>query len=371
MDDFYVLGVLDDALGDAPTSASSALAAVYMQSTIHSLIQVVPTIQLLEGVPRVLQNRPAAAHHPGRNGTSVSIRWHQVEDDWWSPKLYSASLRSLVVRPRRSKRAERSVCVLMADSRHALFDASHTAHLALAHAQGRRREMYRLPAMVNLLTAVDAGYDFAHLQMPASYPGRYPAWLKLVALRAVIEKYDYVLYLDSDTFFRRPGIAGVVEAIVREGGLSDRRVLALTRESPDFPDVANTGILAFRRSPVSLRMLEEWWASVVQYPALHVYRQRWSFEQAAFTHVLYPRYNESIALLDFVKYNSPDGVHIRHIYSLLSTEEREAIFVAAGASLLRQEGAAEDAALVDEVAACQRLIELVNSALVSKADVPV
>jgi hypothetical protein len=333
-------------------------------------VEVVPTLQLLQAVPQRLEQQHSPAAGVAAGNINVHVRMHQVEDDWWSPKLYSSSLASLVVRARRdggggSMRA----CILMADSRQSLLDGSGGRHAQLARAGGTQ-EMYLLPAVINLVTALQARHDFVHFRLPLKYPGRYSAWLKLVALRAIVPRYDYVLYLDSDTFVRQPARPALIHAMAREGGLDRGNVLALTRESPQFPDVANTGILLFRSGSTALALLDEWWGSLARHRRLQHYRQAWSFEQGPFTHVVYPRYNASIALLDFERYNSPEGAHIRHVYSLLSNAEREAIFLEAGAAMLRQvEGGGHDVGGADEeVAACQRLLMLVNSKLLGRLE---
>jgi hypothetical protein len=43
------------------------------------------------------------------------------------------------------------------------------------------------------------GYDF--LRLKASFPDRHPAWCRWLATRALLDVYDYVLYIDSDAYF--------------------------------------------------------------------------------------------------------------------------------------------------------------------------
>ncbi len=83
------------------------------------------------------------------------------------------------------------------------------------------------------------------LQVPAEMMGRHSAWLKLVALRAMLPKYEYMLYLDSDTFVRPPGMPDLAQMLVQDGRLGaqqEDRFMAVTEEDPRFPDVANTGM---------------------------------------------------------------------------------------------------------------------------------
>ena len=57
------------------------------------------------------------------------------------------------------------VAVLMADSRHSLWDDTGQRHLMFRQNEGRRRGMYLLPSAVNLIYAVQQGYDFVHFQV--------------------------------------------------------------------------------------------------------------------------------------------------------------------------------------------------------------
>ena len=82
--------------------------------------------------------------------------------------------------------------------------------------------------------------------MPGHKLYRHSAWLKLVALRAMLPRYQYVLWLDSDTFVRPPGTPDLAQMLVQDGRLGaqqEGRFMAVTEEDPRFPDVANTGML--------------------------------------------------------------------------------------------------------------------------------
>ena len=84
------------------------------------------------------------------------------------------------------------------------------------------------------------------LQVPGHKLYRHSAWLKLVALRAMLPRYQYVLWLDSDTFVRPPGTPDLAQMLVQDGRLGaqqEDKFMAVTEEDPRFPDVANTGML--------------------------------------------------------------------------------------------------------------------------------
>lgn len=62
------------------------------------------------------------------------------------------------------------VALLMADSRHSLWDDTGQRHLLFRHSEGRRSAMYLLPSAVNLIYALQQGYDFVHFQVSFFLP---------------------------------------------------------------------------------------------------------------------------------------------------------------------------------------------------------
>lgn len=205
------------------------------------------------------------------------------------------------------------------------------------------------------------------LQVPAETMNRHSAWLKLVALRATLPKYEYILYLDSDTFVRPPGTPELAQTLVQDGGLDVKqqdKLLAVTREDPRFPDIANTGVMMWRNASKSLVMLEDWWLAVIRHPEWAVLLKAWSFEQGAFTHVVQPQYEKHISLLQLGKYNSPEGQHLRHIWSLLKDQEREERFFGAAAELLQGLIGREQA---DHALAAEDLMRSIQQTLKARA----
>ena len=175
------------------------------------------------------------------------------------------------------------------------------------------------------------------LQVPAEKMYRHSAWLKLVALRAVLPKYEYVLYLDSDTYVRPPGTPDLAQMLMRDGGLTAKqdKLIAVTKEDRRFPDIANTGVIMLRNASKALDMLEDWWLAVIRHPEWSVLLKAWSFEQGAFTHVVHPQYKKHVSLLQLESYNSPEGEHICHVWSLLQDQERGERFFRAAAKMLQ------------------------------------
>ena len=63
------------------------------------------------------------------------------------------------------KQGQPLIGVLMADSRHSLWDDSSERHLLFRHTEGRKEGMYLLPTAINLVYALQQGYDFIHFQV--------------------------------------------------------------------------------------------------------------------------------------------------------------------------------------------------------------
>ena len=122
-----------------------------------------------------------------------------------------------------------------------------------------------------------------------------------------------------------------------------------------------------RNSSGALDMLEDWWLAVIRHPEWAVLLKAWSFEQGAFTHVVYPQYEKHISLLQLEKYNSPEGRHICHIWSLLSDDEREDRFLGAAANLMHSLEHREQS---NASLAAEHLVQGVQQALTTRRSGP-
>ena len=90
----------------------------------------------------------------------------------------------------------------------------------------------------------------------------------------------------------------------------------------------------------------------------------WSFEQGAFTHVVYSQYRKHVSLLQLDRYNSPEGEHLCHVWSLLSDQERGERFFGAAADMLQGLTGQEQG---DMALAAEDLIEGTQEILKAKA----
>ena len=290
-------------------------------------VEIIPTVDL---VMDALANGKNCGH---ARITSEA----DATENWLDPKMYPRSLQSVLVHAVDRYRGPK-MCVLMADNRFSLWDESDSRAAVHESPKSHWRAKGMLPAMMNVVHAVRQGYDFAHVHLPVQSLKRHPAWWKLAAIRIMLHRYSFVLFMDTDAFFRQPGIPRVIDIMVAEAQLArGGKIMAVARDlSP--PDIANTGILLFAQSAQACNILHDWWYSVVHHAKYAKYRVAWSWEQAVFSQLLFSRYNESITLLDASDWNSPEGKHLRNTRGDLPDRDREALFVEAALDMVDQLG---------------------------------
>jgi len=290
-----------------------------------SRVEVIPTVDLVMG---------ANADNCGHPRISPKT---DAPENWLDPKMYPKSLQSVLVHAldRHEDPNSFKMCVLMADNRFSLWDRSSNRAATFESAESRRAAKWMLPAMVNFVHAVRQGYDFVHVHLPYQRLARHPAWWKLAAIRIILPLYNFVLFMDTDAFFRQPGRPKVIEAMIAEAQLGRGKVMAVPRDL-NSPDVANTGILLFEQGEQACNILQEWWYSVVLHPEYIKYKMEWSYEQAIFSQLLLPRYNHSITLLDGKDWNSPEGTQLRHVWGAVSDNDRECLFMKAAVDTMGQ-----------------------------------
>ena len=164
-------------------------------------------------------------------------------------------------------------------------------------------------------------------QLPAShrlgpFPPRGPPWTKIAALRYVLRRHAYLLYLDSDAYVTE--VWQPLEPLLELTGLrGGGRWVAAAQEFPpqklrnDYrAGVANSGILLMAGAPVAgaemLRLIEEW-----IWPPLGVgnptWMFKWPFEQNGLTKTFYEALPDRCVLLrPGCPINSPFGAFLRH-----------------------------------------------------------
>ena len=126
------------------------------------------------------------------------------------------------------------------------------------------------------------GYELAlHDSVVATE--RPPAWSKVQILRAALEEYDVVLWIDAD--------AAIVDASTDIlDGLHRRSVLGLVAHRYDGQQIPNSGVMVLRRSRAARRFLADVWNE-----SAYVDHKWW--ENAAFLHVLGYELEPTVRLL--------------------------------------------------------------------------
>lgn len=109
---------------------------------------------------------------------------------------------------------------------------------------------------INLLYALRHQYDFMRVDLPSQGLLRHSSWYKLQVIRVLLERYDNLVYLDSDAFFLSQD--RTVGSLVAEFDLEGAKHLLLP-ENGLCCETANTGVMLWRRSPEAFKILEDWW----------------------------------------------------------------------------------------------------------------
>jgi len=161
--------------------------------------------------------------------------------------------------------------------------------------------------------------------LPAShrlgpFPPRGPPWIKIAALRYLLRRHQYIIYLDSDCFVTE--VWQPITPLLQSTGLLDgSRWIAAAEEFPpqklrgDFrAGIANSGVLLLTGAPIAgakiLQSVEEWiWPM-----GNPTWMFKWPFEQNALTQVVFRRNPERYTLLKpGCPINSPFGALLRHM----------------------------------------------------------
>lgn len=109
---------------------------------------------------------------------------------------------------------------------------------------------------INLLYAMRHRYDFLRIELPEKGLLRHSSWYKLQVIRVLLERYDWLLYLDSDAFFLSQ--QHTLESLVSEFDLRGEKHLLLP-ENGLCCETANTGVMLWRNSAEAQHILKDWW----------------------------------------------------------------------------------------------------------------
>ena len=138
-------------------------------------------------------------------------------------------------------------------------------------------------------------HDYAFLYYQLVEPGcrhkrwglRHPSYCKLPAIAAALERFETVVFIDSDSWFapEAPPIALLLAAYCRRNhpGIQPRQQIQMTGSEPSvhfasdmpFSAAPNCGFMIWRASPRASLLLRLWWhMDAGTYATMHDYEQR-------------------------------------------------------------------------------------------------
>ena len=147
-------------------------------------------------------------------------------------------------------------------------------------------------------------------------------WAKPMWLKKHLPFYDYILFLDADTYV--VNATATVEAFIDKHFSDPRVFLVLARDCKNstycwHDDAPNCGVLLMRNSVAALDMLDYWLASADG--KCNMWKYKHSREQGCLT-MLMPEYEGQIKLVhDAQEMNGEDGRWVVHLVGL-SEEKR-------------------------------------------------
>ena len=131
------------------------------------------------------------------------------------------------------------------------------------------------------------GYDYQRIAAP-TIPNHYVTWIKITHLYNVIQKYDIVVFLDPDVYIRHPYIS--IEFLMsRYNFTSNSSLLMALDPAFDFNTdskkrvTLNTGFIIARNNKLTNYILKELVQCAEHIPNCSEWRQKWSYEQRAFS----------------------------------------------------------------------------------------
>jgi hypothetical protein len=207
-----------------------------------------------------------------------------------------------------------------------------------------------LSAAVNYMYACRQGYDYKYVHFNRSEGclspknnSRSATWCKVPAIAWALQKYDTVLFLDSDTMVLRHHIS--IENWIKENefktipdeGVNTPMTNADLIGSDDWNPVVikagtkiNGGVLLFRKLNKYQEILKELW----RHGGLH--DRRYAHEQSVLSKEVFPKFRENIARVRPGNMNGVYGSWIRHFSGRRVGSAKNRFFAVAGTVLLQQ-----------------------------------
>jgi len=144
---------------------------------------------------------------------------------------------------------------------------------------------------------------------------RAASWAKLLCIRYVLENLNYtrIVYIDTDAIFADPKLN--LHDFLQEVDCLEKSLVVpcnypweKTRIGADQGRDANAGLLIWRRSPLSLQIIESWW----NFDAKN-FNLKHDWEQMALNAHVLSNYSRDIQILPEVTMQEKPGQFVRHI----------------------------------------------------------
>lgn len=165
------------------------------------------------------------------------------------------------------------------------------------------------------------GYEYV-ISREAPRMGRHINWHKVPVMLSALRDCDFLLYVDADAIFYGQEYKIENELLPI---FEDAKLLLMPQDIGSekerwCPGLPCSGVILLRTCPATREILEMWdGVSDTDTPL----RWQWALEQKAFCQVVFPKYWESVQVLDdYYLLQSRFGLYIRH-YFLSSDECRE------------------------------------------------
>ena len=152
------------------------------------------------------------------------------------------------------------------------------------------------------------------------FPPRGPPWAKLAAIRYLMRRHEFILYLDSDCFVTE--VWQPLEPLLNVTGLlNGSKWIAAAQEFPPQKlrgdwraGLANSGVLLMVGSRIAGKTLLETMERWIFPPGNPTWMFKWPFEQHALTRVFFYGNRDRYTLLrPGCPINSPFGAFLRHM----------------------------------------------------------
>jgi hypothetical protein len=180
-----------------------------------------------------------------------------------------------------------------------------------------------LSEQVNRYYCNKHGYEYIFHNEPwdeAVY-NRAVFWNKVKFIKDNLHDCDYLVWLDCDAVFYGNELKIEEELLPLLGNRHVMMIIDCATESFSLRDDApNVGVIVWRNSPESHKILDDWWNCV---DGNANFRWQWPPEQSAWHVHIQPKYNEYVVMLkDYYVMNGHYGQYIRHFCGLDPRQRR-------------------------------------------------